>query len=449
MTLAIRQLADYAAGLRYDDIPADVAERARDCIMDTVAVATFGATFPWSRAIASYAKRTGSGGNCTLLGSGEKLHPPAAALANGALAHAFELDNLRFPGAGVHPGATVAVPALVMAEETGAGGRDLTAAVVAGCEVMMRIGAASLHTSEKLGFHAPGLTGPFGSAVACGKLLGLDADAMVRAMGIAGSLSSGLLEFAKSGTGGMVKRLHLGRAAEGGVLAASLAADGFDGPASVLEGEYGFLKVYCTDSDPALLTKGLGEDFEVMKICLKRYPCHVTAQTPVQSVRELMAEHGFAGADVAALTVRGSDKVMSHHNIPEPGDMMLAQYSVPFCVALALFRDPDDPASFSDDARADPQIADMAKRIEVAVQTRSNEPGMGWFSTVDVILKDGRRFERAAETFRGTPKTPLTLDELQAKFRRLTDPVLGDAKAAALCSRLSALAEIENLHGAV
>lgn len=449
MTLAIRKLAEYAAGLRYDDIPADVAARARDCIMDTVAVATFGSTFPWSKAIASYARRTGGGGRCTLLGSSDKLHPPAAALANGALAHAFELDNLRFPGAGVHPGATVAAPALVMAEEVGANGRALIAAVVAGCEVMMRVGAASLHTSEKLGFHAPGLTGPFGSAVACGRLLGLDADGLVRAMGIAGSLSSGLLEFARSGTGGMVKRLHLGRAAEGGVLAASLAADGFDGPATVLEGEYGFLRVYCSDSDPALLTKGLGEEFEVMKICLKRYPCHVTAQTPVQSVRSLMDEHGFAGADVASLTVRGSDKVLSHHNIPEPGDMMLAQYSVPFCVALALFRDPDDPASFSDDARSDPQVAEMAKRIDVAVQARSNEPGMGWFSTVEVTLKDGRRFERAAESFRGTPKTPLTLDELKAKFRRLTDPVLGEAKAAALCERFATLESVGKISATV
>ena len=361
------------------------------------------------------------------------------------MAHAFELDNLRFPGAGVHPGATVAMPALAMAEELGASGRDLITAVVAGCEVMLRIGAASRHTSEKLGFHAPGLTGPFGSAVACGRLLGLDADRMIDAMGIAGSLSSGLLEFAKSGNGGMVKRLHLGRAAEGGVLAASLALDGFAGPRTVLEGEYGFLNVYCSEADPGLLDKGLGEDFETLRICLKRYACHVTAQTPVQSVRELMEEHGFSGADVAALTVLGGEKLVSHHNIPEPGDMMLAQYSVPFCVALSLFRDPDDPANFTDDARSDPAIRDMARRIEVAVQESSNRPGMGWASTVHVTLHDGRRLTRAAENFTGTPKTPLSPTELEAKFRRLTLPTLGKSKTAVLYERFSRLEEIVDL----
>ncbi len=445
MALAIRKLAEFAAGLNYADIPTEVVLRARDCILDTVGVAVFGSGLPWSRIIANYARRTGGGGQCTLLGSEDRLQAPAAALANGALAHAFELDNLRFPGAGVHPGATVAMPALAVAEDIGASGRDLIRAVVAGCEVMFRIGAASRHTSEKLGFHAPGLTGPFGSAVACGRLLGLDADRMIDSMGIAGSLSSGLLEFAKSGSGGMVKRLHLGRAAEGGVLAASLAMDGFTGPSTVLEGDYGFLNVYCGEADPDLLDKGLGEDFETLRICLKRYACHVTAQTPVQSVRELMAEHGFSGTDVVSLTVLGGEKLVSHHNISEPSDMMLAQYSVPFCVALALFRDPDDPANFTDDARADPAIRDMARRIEVAVQDISNRPGMGWASTVHVTLRDGRRFTRAAKIFKGMPQAPLSPAELEAKFRRLTAPTLGETKAATLYERFFRLEEVVDL----
>ncbi len=445
MALSIEKLADYAANLTYGDIPGDVLHRAQDCILDTVGVAVFGSALPWSRMIADYARRTGGNGRCTLLGSEERLSTPAAALANGAQAHAFELDNLRFPGAGVHPGATVAMPALAMAEDLGASGRDLLTAVVAGCEVMMRIGAASLHTSEKLGFHAPGLTGPFGSAIACGRLLGLSAAQMMNAMGIAGSLSSGLLEFAKSGSGGMVKRLHLGRAAESGVLAASLAREGFDGPQSVLEGEYGFLNVYCQESDPALLTNGLGLEFETLRICLKRYACHVTAQTPVQSVRELMAAHDFSGGDVASLTVFGGDKLVSHHNIPEPGDMMLAQYSVPFCVALALFRDPDDPANFSENARNDPAIREMARRIEVSVQEESNHPGMGWATTVRVSLRDGRRFTRVAESFKGTPNTPLSPVDLEAKFRRLTEPALGKEESLVLYETFSRLEHVATL----
>src|SRR3977135_1305385 len=133
------------------------------------------------------------------------------------------------------------MPARGVARERGLGGRELIAAVVAGAEVMIRIGRATKHNNEGRGFHAPGTTGPFGGAVAVGRRLKFDAAQMTNALGGAGSASCGLLEFARSGTGAMVKRLHLGRAAESGVLAASLAEDGFTGPQSVLGGEFGFL----------------------------------------------------------------------------------------------------------------------------------------------------------------------------------------------------------------
>src|ERR1043165_3429363 len=125
---------------------------------------------------------------------------------------------------------------------------------------MIRIGRATGHTNEARGFHAPGTTGPFGAAVACGRLLGLDPAGMTNAIGIAGSLAGGLLEFAK-GDGGTVKRLHLGRASEAGVLAASLAAAGFAGPRTVIEGQFGFLRVFCTEFDESHLTRGLGSDY--------------------------------------------------------------------------------------------------------------------------------------------------------------------------------------------
>src|SRR5713101_6636331 len=242
------RLAEYAAALRYADLPEEVVRRAKECIVDTVAAVICGGALPWSRIVTGYARRTGPGGKSHILGSnGAAVQAPAAALANGALAHAFELDSLTRPGAGVHPGATLLPPALAVAQERASSGRALIAAFVAGCEVMVRIGRATGHTNEARGFHAPGTTGPFGAAIAAGHLLGLDAAAMTNALGIAGSLASGLLEFARAGNGGMVKRLHLGRASESGVLAASLAYEGFTGPTSVLEVSFGFLPVFCTE----------------------------------------------------------------------------------------------------------------------------------------------------------------------------------------------------------
>ena len=288
------RLAEYAAALRYEDIPPDVVERAKHAIADTVATIVFGYDLPWSRIVVAYAEKNGAGGRSVILGpGGARVHAPAAALANGTLAHAFELDNLTWPSTGVHPGATLLTSALAVAQERGFGGRALIAAFVAGCETMVRIGRATLHHNEERGFHAPGTTGPFGAAIACGRLMGFDAKTMTNAIGIAGSLACGLLEFARSGTGAMVKRLHLGRAAESGVLAASLAADGFTGPVTALEGDYGFLRVYCGEHDLTELTRELGESYATRSIMLKRFACHITAHTSVQAIEDLKAEHGY------------------------------------------------------------------------------------------------------------------------------------------------------------
>jgi 2-methylcitrate dehydratase PrpD len=180
-------LAQYASALRYEDIPADVIERAKQCIADTIAVVIFGYDLPWSQMIVRFAQKTAAGGNSRILGpGGARVHAPAAALANGALAHAFEMDNLTWPNSGVHPGATLLAPGLAVAQERDIGGRDLIAAIVAGAEVMIRIGRATGHRNESRGFHAPGTTGPFGAAIAAGRLLGLDAEGMRNALGTAG-----------------------------------------------------------------------------------------------------------------------------------------------------------------------------------------------------------------------------------------------------------------------
>jgi 2-methylcitrate dehydratase PrpD len=427
------RLAEYAAALRYEDLPAEVVRLAKECIADTVAAAICGAALPWSRIVIRYAERTGPGGRSHILGSaGPAVQAPAAALANGALAHAFELDSLTRPGAGAHPGATVLPPALAVAQERGSDGRELIAAFVAGNEVMIRIGRATGHTNEARGFHAPGTTGPFGAAVAAAHLLRLGPAAMTNALGIAGSLAGGLLEFAR-GDGGMVKRLHLGRASEAGVLAASLAADGFAGPRTVLEGEFGFLEVFCTKWDEAELTRALGREFLVSTTVLKRYPCHATAHAAVRAVRELQAAHRFRGTEVETITVTGTQRMIERHNIPEPADLMLAQYSIPFCVALALHREARDPESWDETALADRQIRGLCRRVRLV----RGEEHRG--SIVTIALADGRRLKGSAESGMLEP------GELEDKFLRLTRAALGEPGARALFERLQRLEDETDL----
>ncbi len=427
------RLARYAAALRYEDIPVEIIGRAKECIADTVAAIICGAALPWSRIVIAYAERTGPAGKSRILGtSGPPVTAPAAALANGALAHAFELDSLTRPGAGVHPGATLLPPALAIAQQQGLGGRAMIAAFVAGCEVMVRIGRATGHTNEQRGFHAPGNTGPFGGAVAGGHLLRLDPERMANALGIAGSLASGLLEFARAGKGGMVKRLHLGRASEGGVLAASLAHDGFTAPDTVLEGPFGFLAVFCREWDVGELTKGLGEYWATTSIALKRYPCHINAHAAVKALAQLQAEHGFTGGEVETVAISGSERMAGLHNIPEPADLMMAQYSVPFCAALALYRDPRNPESFAEGALDDPNIRALCRRVTVTAALHGpghDQPA----TTVWVSLKGGRQFS--------TTVTEGTLDpaDLGDKFLRLTRAALGEERSAALFDRLQHL----------
>ncbi len=416
-----KTLAEYAANLRFADLPDAVVQRAKDCIADTVAVIAFGAALPWSRIVLRYAGRMGPGGKSRVLQpAGALLRAPMAAFANGALAHAFEMDNLTWPNSGVHPGATMFVPALAVAQERGIGGRELIAAFVAGAETMIRIGRATRHNNEGRGFHAPGTTGPFGGAAAAGRLMKFDAGKMTNALGIAGSLACGLLEFARSGTGAMVKRMHMGRAAESGVLAANLAADGFTGPSTVLEGPFGFLNVYCGgEFELAELTRGLGDEYATLRIMLKRFPVHITSHTSVQAVTDLQNEHGYAGDAVAAIHIAGNPKMATINNIPEPADLMMAQYSLPFCVALAHYKEPRDPRSFSAATFNDPAIRSLARRVTITVSDEAKH-GHTLASTVTVTLKDGRALTKRVDDFKGTPDSPLDRAEMREKFLLLT-----------------------------
>ena len=287
---------------------------------------------------------------------------------------------------------------------------------------------------------------PYGAAAAAGRVLGLDAEQMGHALGIAGSLSSGMLAFTKSQGGSMVKRLHLGRAGESGILAASLAGAGYTGPETVLEGKFGFLEAYCRDAKPALLTEGLHESWHTLGISLKRYACHIYAQIPVQSLRELMAEHAFGGADVASILVEGGEKLLSHHNISDPADIMKAQYSVPFCVALALFRDPDDPRSFDPSALDDPAIRAACRNVEL--RARSQEGLTPWGARIAVRLKDGREFARDRNSYKGMPDDPLSQAELRRKFILLTAGGENDS-AARMFERLQRLESEPTLRGLI
>lgn len=276
----------------------------------------------------------------------------------------------------------------------------------------------------------------FGGAVTASRLMGLDPGQMANALGVSGSLCSGILEFSKSG-GGMVKRLHLGRASEGAIMAAELAAGGFSGPPAVLEGRFGFLNTFCRDADVSRLTADLGDEWRTLRTTLKAYACHSTAHVPVTAALELKERYGLGGEAIETIRVEGSDKLVSHHAIHEPNDIATAQYSAPFSVALAFFLDPHDPNVFDDQALAHPGIRALCRRT--TVERYEDAPKDNKLaSRVTVKLKDGRELVHALEYFPGMPQRPLDSVQLWAKFERLTARAPGHA-AGALFERLLAL----------
>ena len=440
-----KAVAAFAATLRYEDIPAPVIAMTKACIVDAAAVALFGSSLPWSNSVENFARHVGSGGASTILSTQlPRASAPAAALANGTFAHAFEFDNLRQPSVGVHPGSTATLGALAVAEECGVSGREFLTALVAGNECMLRTGLAAKQTSELMGFHAPGQTGVFGAAIAASRILKHDAHRTTMAIGIGGSLCSGLLAFAKAGNGGMVKRLHMGRAAEGGVTAAYLAARGFEGPDVLLEGKFGYLDVYARDGDAKLLTDGLGTRWESLNIWFKMFPCHVTAQAPVRAIRELQREHRFGPQDVTKIVIETSEKVLSHHAERAPQDVGTAQYSVPFSVALSLFRDPADPRAFLDGPQQDPAILDLCKRIELRRYEGPMTVGHNASCRIEVFLADGRSAAIAKTDFDDGDGAESLEQRVQRKFLNLST-VLADDKRETLLERLKSIERQDNM----
>jgi 2-methylcitrate dehydratase PrpD len=332
-----------------------------------------------------------------------------------------------------------------MAEERKADGKRLLTAFVAACEVLSRIGVAAGNSLERRGFHAPGLTGTFGAAVAAGRLLGLNEKEMINALGIAGSYSGGLIEFSRCREGAMVKRLHLGKAAEGGVTAALLASRGFAGPESVLEGKFGFCRTFSDSPKLSYLTHRLGREFESLNICIKRCACHINAHAPIEALQKLREEVRFEPQDIREIVVGGIEKLVTHHAIYQPNDLMMAQYSIPFCVALSVYYDPTDPECFDEKKLKDKKLLAMMRKVHLKVDHEIERRRWDRAARVTVDLGKKRHASNLVIHFKGTPKNPMSDLEVAEKARKLVRPMLSDSRLARLVETIHGLEKVDDV----
>ena len=428
---ASRELADFLAGLS-GTVDQRLTAAAVDRVIDTVGAIVHGSSQPWTRAVAAHALATGADGPCTVVGTGLGTTPAMAALANGAAAHAFELDDVHEEAIS-HPGAVVVPAALALAEETGATGHDILEAVVIGYEAMGRAGIAVGPASHMLrGFHPTSMSGVFGAAAAAGRLLGFSGERLNHAFGIATSLSSGTMEFAASG--GMAKRLHAGRAAEGGVLAALLAARDFEGAADGLAGRYGFCRVFTGEPRVERLTEALGARWMIDEITTKPYAACSDVHPMIQAAMELRAEHDIDPAQVLWIDAAGPTKAAVQNSMDGTTSVMAAQYSAQFNIAAALLADPRDPATYEPVRIADPRLADLQRKVRMVVFDPAFDATYAWKmgGRVRIALLDGRVLERTVHGQLGSMHDPLGRDRIDAKFLRLVGPEDGEPLLRAL-----------------
>lgn len=416
-----RELADFLAGLG-GQVTERLLARATDSLVDTLGCMVFGATQPWTQAAISYALATGGEGSASVASQLAKTTPAMAAFANGSAAHAFELDDVHEEAIS-HPGAVVVPAALALAEDLRATTRDLQEAIVIGYEAMGRAGIAVGAASHMLkGFHPTSMSGVFGSTAVAGRLLGFDGATLNHAFGVAVSLASGTMEFAASG--GMTKRIHGGRAAEAGILAASLVARGFRGASDGLAGKYGFCNVFGVEPQVELLTEALGERWMLDEITIKPYAACSDIHPLIQATVELRDEHQFSVDQIERIEAEASSKAAAQNNLDGTVSVMAAQYSAQFNIAVAILADPTDPTTYDAVHIATPEIADLQSRVVSlrAAQQFDATYAKKMGGSVCIYLNNGDVLKRTVHGQKGSMHDPLNQQEVDAKFASLVAP---------------------------
>ncbi len=409
------------AGFLVDaEVSEDHRAKAADSLLDTLGCILFGAEQPWSHRAADHALRTGGDrGPCPVFGAGFSTTSPMAAFANGASAHAFELDDVHEEAIS-HPGAVVVPAALAIGTRIGASGRQVLDAIAIGYEAMGRAGIAVGPAAHMLaGFHPTGQSGVFGSAAAVGRLLDFGTDTMTRALGIAATFSSGSTEFSQSG--GSTKRLHAGRASEGGLTAALLASDGLAGPTDGLAGRYGFCRTTTTEPAVHLLTERLGDRWMIDEITVKPYAACSDIHPLIDAAIEIR-DRGVDPGDIVEVHAEVSTKAAEQNGLDGTTSVMAAQYSGPFNVAAAFLADPGDPATYTHDRISDPILADLQAKVSmVAADWCDDTYAWKMAGGLRVTCTDGTVHEVRVAGQRGSMHQPLSPDELEDKFRRLAE----------------------------
>lgn len=420
---AAARFVHWARSLHHDDVPSDVRAAAACHVLDALGDALASARLGAGEAALSVARSFPAPEGATILGTREKVAPPFAALANATLVHSLDYDDTH-AAALVHPSAVVLPAAMAAAEPRGIDGAELLTAVVAGIEVMTRLGAAVPHGFHRRGLHATSVCGVFAAALVASRLGGLSEDQAVDALGIAGSQAGGLLEFLH--TGADTKTLHPGLASCSGMLAAELARAGAHGPSTVLEGPNGFFRAYADASvDVDSLAGELGTRWETPAVGIKAYPVCQLSHASLDALRSVLPSDTPTGSAADRDRIREIRFAVPDDAVPivcepiadkrRPRTPYEAKFSLPWCAATLVVDGRIDLESFTPDRLGRRDVAALADAVSF-VPTRAPVPAADAPGQVEVILDGGRVVRGEVPQARGTTGNPLGAQDVVAKF---------------------------------
>ncbi len=437
------------------DFPLEALHLAKRCIIDGLGVMLAGSTTRGSRIIHDYIRAGECVGQATVVGSRTiQTNAGAAALANGASGHALDWDDTqlstsadRIFGLMTHPTIPPLAAAMAVGERDGVSGTRFLEAFLVGFEVECKIAEAIDPGHYKKGFHSSGTIGAFGAMAAAARLLGLDAAATSHALSIVASLSSGI----RVNFGTMTKPLHVGRAAQNGVMAAELASKGFTGGDDGLDGPWGFFQIFSFGEgfDPDRIVGRMGNPFTIVTpgVSIKPYPCGVLGHPSMDAMRKLVNDNDVQPEMIRTIRLRAGSNILNPLRYPVAHTELEAKFCPAFMLSSIALRRRAGVHEFTDAFVQSPPVQDMMARVETILDPDIEALGFEKIrSTVEVDLEDGTHLaQKAAEQYRGGPDLPFTREELHEKFTECAGLVLRSKAAQETLRVVESIEDVSNI----
>lgn len=436
--------ADFTASLSFSDLDAETLAVAKKCIIDWMGCVLGGASTPAASIMAGVVEDMGGKEQATIIGDFGRSTVLHAAMVNAYDCHILEMDDVHKSSI-VHPAAPVISAAFALAEHLGSSGRELIEAIVAGYDVMIRIGEA-VTPSHYLIWHTTGTCGNFGAAAATARLLDLDEKQTLDALGNAGSQAAGLWEFASDNA--MTKYLHCAKAAYNGLLSSLMAQRGFTGATRILEGDRGFFRAYSREKDFEKSFEDMGANYRIKETVYKPYASCRHTHGPVNGVLEIMAQHGLSHEDIENVHVETYDTVLKLAGNKDFSTAPAARFSIYYCLASALVFGKVGVSQFAEDVLQDPRIAAIVPSIDVEATEEMNalHPAK-WASRITVTTKSGEVHAVFVEYPKGDPENTMTESEIADKYMSLATLKIDGERARRILEKCGDIEEIVNLSG--